>query len=180
MIRRVSTAAFTTGLFGSLLVGISAAQATDAPRIAVFPFEINDTSGEPRDQTRIQNERLAMVTREVTTMLAERGATIVDVSKHGAALETMPKLWQCDGCETPLARQESAEISITGMVHKMSTLIQAILLVARDTETGKIIGDASVSIRGDTDQAWRRGVRYIVKHDLLGPKVLANLRHIDE
>ena len=180
MIRRFANAALATGPLWGLLVGLSVAQAADAPRIAIFPFEINDTSGEVRDLTQEQAARLTMVTDEVSSMLAERGATIVDVSMHKPALATMPELWQCDGCEAPLAREESAEIAITGMVHKMSTLVQSIALVARDVDSGKIIGDASVSIRGDTDRAWRRGVRYIVKRDLLGPKVHANLRHIDE
>ncbi|AXS39761.1 DUF3280 domain-containing protein [Breoghania sp. L-A4] len=153
--------------------------AADAPRIAVFPFELNDTSGEQRDTHDAEQARLAMVTQVAGRMLAERGAEIVDVSAYAGKLETMPRLWQCNGCEVPLAREAGADIAITGMVHKVSTLIQSILLIARDTESGRIIGNASVSIRGDTDQAWRRGVRYIVKRDMLGETVHARLRHID-
>lgn len=176
MIRRFAS----TALAVSLLLGISAAQATDAPRIAVFPFELNDTSGEARDLTQVHSARLAMVTKEATTMLAARGATIVDVSRFDDQLAGMSNLYHCNGCEVPLARETNADTAITGMVHKVSTLIQSILIVARDVDSGKVIGSASVSIRGDTDQAWRRGVRYIVKRDLLGEKVHANLRHIDE
>lgn len=146
------------------------------PEIAVFPFELNDTSGEPGDHAAEQAARLALVTREAETWLAERGAVLVDVAPFAARLEALPRLWQCNGCEAPLAREAGAQIALTGMVHKVSTLIQSILIVARDAETGTLLGTASVSIRGDTDEAWTRGVRYILKRGLLGEKVMAGLR----
>lgn len=165
-------------LLGICLLPAVAIAAT-APRIAVFPFEINDTSGEPEDQRAEQRERLKMVTGVVQSMLAERGARIITPSGLDEKLPAMPALWECNGCEAPLAAEAEADISVTGLVSKVSTLIQSILIVARDANSGEVIGSASVSIRGDTEEAWRRGVRYIIKKDLLGERVHAGMRHIE-
>lgn len=146
-------------------------------RIAVFPFALNDTSieGEMRGIDPAETARLAMITRDVRDKLTARGAEIVDLDGRSEAVALLPDPWNCNGCEVALAREAGATISLTGFVHKVSTLIQSIAIIAHDTESGRMLGNASVSIRGNTDKAWRHGVDYILKHRLLGEKVEAAL-----
>jgi hypothetical protein len=72
----------------------------------------------------------------------------------------------CDGCDAALARAAGAKISVTGWVQKLSNLILAINLVARDVATGSVIEAGSVDIRGNTDQSWSRRLSYLLRNRL--------------
>ncbi|MDJ0931737.1 DUF3280 domain-containing protein [Breoghania sp.] len=138
--------------------------------IAVFPFAFQDTSieGEVGGVDPTETARLSMITREVETRLAARGAEIFDLSGREETIAGLPDPWDCLDCAAPIARSAEARANLTGFVHKVSTLIQSISIIAHDTETDRMLGNASVSIRGNTDEAWRRGVDFILKRGLLG------------
>jgi hypothetical protein len=49
-------------------------------------------------------------------------------------------------------------------VQKVSNLILNINLYVRDVATTKMLKVGSVDIRGNTDESWFRGLRYLVKN----------------
>ncbi len=56
---------------------------------------------------------------------------------------------------------------MSGIIQKTSNLILSFAVVIKDVKTGKTIRGGQVDIRGNTDDTWLRGVRWIVKNRLL-------------
>ena len=76
-------------------------------------------------------------------------------------------LWSCNGCELGIARRLDAELALVGWVQKVSNLILNFNVVIRDTTTREQVFATSVDIRGNTDESWRHGIRYLLKNQLL-------------
>jgi Protein of unknown function (DUF2380) len=68
----------------------------------------------------------------------------------------------CNGCELDLARQLGAQQLAYGWVQKVSNLILNINLIVEDVATGRQLRAESVDIRGNTDESWSRGLRYLL------------------
>ncbi len=62
-----------------------------------------------------------------------------------------------------------ADLAAYGWVQNVSNLILNINLVIEDAATGKRLNAASVDIRGNTDESWDRGLRYLVRERVLAP-----------
>jgi hypothetical protein len=139
-------------------------------RTAVFHFELIDTSHEgelsgPRaDETR----RLALVTEELRRLVASDGRYApLDLAGMTADIERAAPLYKCNGCEADLAKTIGAELAMTGTVQKVSNLILNLNIYLREVETGKLVRAMSADIRGNTDETWLRGIRWLVKNRLL-------------
>ena len=52
-------------------------------------------------------------------------------------------------------------------MQKVSNLILDINVTVRDAATRELLFAASVDIRGNTDESWRRGIRYLIENRLL-------------
>jgi hypothetical protein len=52
-------------------------------------------------------------------------------------------------------------------VQKVSNLILNLNVVVRDGATRAPVLAGSVDIRGDTDESWRHGMSYLIRHRLL-------------
>ena len=61
-----------------------------------------------------------------------------------------------------LARSLGAQQLAFGWVQKVSNLILNVNLVIEDAGTGQVLHAESVDIRGNTDESWSRGLRYLV------------------
>jgi hypothetical protein len=138
-------------------------------RAAVFPFELDDTSlqGAMQGKQAEETARLQRLGEELSALLAQSGRYApVDIAPvRDAAREA--DFRTCDGCEVPLARKLGAAVSVIGWVQKVSNLILNINVVIRDDATGGVLRAGSVDIRGNTDEAWLRGLSWLVKHRLL-------------
>ena len=53
-----------------------------------------------------------------------------------------------------------------GTVQKVSNLILNINLYIDEVQTGRKVLGTSVDIRGNTDETWRHGIRYLVENNL--------------
>lgn len=159
----------TALIAGASLLALSAGARAEAPlKTAVFPFELYDTSlqGEAGGAAADESARLALVDRELTTLLAKTGR-YDPVPLGDAAVKAKDSDFRtCDGCDAPLAREAGADVSVVGWVQKVSPLILNINLVIRDAQTGGVIEAGSVDIRGDTDESWTRGVAYLIRDRL--------------
>jgi len=139
----------------------------NVPRLAVFDFEMINTSLEP---TRPDEERrLRLIDDELRNLLRRSGRfDLVDTAAAETRATKDVELRNCNGCEVDLARNLGADEVMTGTVQKVSNLILNINLYVRDVPSGARRLVASVDIRGNTDEMWLHGVRYLVRHRVLG------------
>jgi len=151
----------------ALLLLVAASSAATAERVALFPFELINTSMEPTrpDET----ARLARMSPLAAERLAAAGYILVDTTPVAAELARAAPLKNCNGCELKLARQLGADFAALGWVQKVSNLILNINMQIRDVSTGRLVEVASVDIRGNTDESWERGIVYLLKRRILAP-----------
>jgi len=159
-------------LLGLLLVQVPPAAAAAPTKVAVFDIELYDTSleGELRGRDPAETARLAEMTRLLReAVTAQPDMTTVDVAPLRERLATLPALYSCNGCETKLAAEIGADRAVSGFVYKISTLILYITVSVRDTASGRLLEESSVSIRGNTDESWRHGMETLVERYLFKP-----------
>jgi len=154
-------------LFGTVSAG-SAADVNDSSRVAFFGFELINTSLEPTNA--VEERRVAMLDDLFREKLGASGRfTIVaippDVQKE---IASGPAIQNCNGCERDIAQRISANLAAWGTVQKVSNLILNINVYMEDAQTGKLEFVKSVDIRGNTDESWRRGLDYMLRHYLFG------------
>ena len=150
----------------AMLVASGPSDAQDGPRrVAVFDVELWDTSGESEQPE--QTARLAMLAALLRERLAERSDyAIVDLAPVREQIEARRPLLRCGGCQLEIARGAGARYALNVFVRKMSTLIQEIALILVDVERDEVVAFESVSIRNNSDDAWRQGLLYILEHRL--------------
>jgi Protein of unknown function (DUF2380) len=154
-----------------LLVNWASAQAADPPKLAVFDFEMIDSSldGEIYGTRPDERERLVRVGDHMRKELGESGKfQIVDIAPVNAAAH-QSNLQACGGCDVKLARQLGADLYITGVVQKVSNLILNVNVYLHDAGSGRLVAAASVDMRGNTDESWSRATRYLLRERLLAP-----------
>jgi hypothetical protein len=153
------------------LISLTPVHAAEPPRLAVFDFEMIDTSLE--DPTRglraDDRDRLQRTGEQFRKELGESGKfQIVDISPVNAAAH-QSNLQACGGCDVKLAQQLDADLELTGVVQKISNLILNIRVYLRDVRTGRLVAAVNADMRGDTDESWSRTTRYLVRERLLAP-----------
>jgi hypothetical protein len=151
-------------------VAASVASVAAPARIAVFDFELIDSSlqGEIEGVDPADAARLRMIEAELREGLAASARfELVDTAPAAAQIDAAGYLWSCNGCETAIARRLDADLSLVGWVQKVSNLILNLNVVIRDAATREQMFASSVDIRGNTDESWRHGIRYLLKNRLL-------------
>lgn len=74
----------------------------------------------------------------------------------------------CNGCERDYAVRAGADWAAWSTVQKVSDLILNINVYMEDAHSGKMEFVKSVDIRGNTDESWRHGLDYLLRHYLFG------------
>jgi len=154
-----------------LLLSGAVAQAAEPPKLAVFDFEMIDTSlqGEVYGKRSDEQERLKRTGDQLRRELGESGKfQILDIAPVNVAAH-QNNLHACGGCDAKLARQLGVDLYISGTVQKVSNLILNVNVYLHDAETGRLITAASADMRGNTDESWSRATHYLVKERLLAP-----------
>jgi hypothetical protein len=154
-----------------LTLMISAPARADPPKLAVFDFELVDTSlqGEVDGPRKEEQARLMRVGDQVRKELAESGKfDLLDISPVNAAAHGS-NLQACGGCDVQYARRLDADLAITGVVQKVSNLILNINIYLRDVHSGRLITSMSVDLRGNTNESWSRATSYLLRNRLLAP-----------
>lgn len=142
-----------------------------APKTAIFAFELIDLSleGELGGVRADEAQRLALVSRELRELAGAGGYEMVDLSGLAADTEKARPLHKCNGCAVDIARRAGAEIVITGTVSKVSNLILGFTIEVRDVASGRLTRVAQAGIRGNTDESWLRGLRWLAANRLFAP-----------
>jgi len=155
---------------GLLLLTATAAQCAE-PKLAVFDFELIDTSldGElkgPRDD---EHERLLRISAQLREEVRKSGRfDVIDIASVNAAAHEK-NLQACGGCDVQMAQQIGADLAITGTVQKISNLILNMTIYMRSARTGRLVTTMNADFRGNTDESWSRTVSYLVRNRLLAP-----------
>ncbi len=139
-----------------------APRAEEKPRIAVFDFQLVNTSPAPTTPEELdRTRRLGDALREA---LRQSGRyEVVDIAPVRARLAGMAEIRDCNGCERALARELGASQAAYGWVQKVSNLILNVNLVIEDTASGRVLHEGSVDIRGNTDESWSRGLKFLLE-----------------
>jgi hypothetical protein len=159
------------GLVVSLMLLVSSQAHADPSKVAVFDFELFDTSlqGEVQGPRADEQRRLMDVTGQLRKALAESGNyAVLDIAPVNAAAHAS-NLQACGGCDVQYAQQLGADIAITGLVQKVSALILNMNIYLRDAHTGRLITAASADFRSNTDESWSRTMSYLLRNRLLAP-----------
>ena len=149
----------------------AAAPVTDAvtpPPIAFFGFHLINSSLEPTKPAEEQRIRgLDDLFRDKVG--AAKGFRLIAIPPDmTAAIDRGPWIGDCNGCERDYAGKLGAGWAAWGTVQKVSNLILNINLYMEDVASGKMEFVKSVDIRGNTDESWRHGLDYMLRHYLFG------------
>lgn len=139
---------------------------------AVFGFEVFDDTLDTRESVRAeQAERLKLVNGELLALVAASGEMApVDLAPQAARIAEDAPFYKCNGCELDIARAAGARLEMVGVVRKVSNLILSLSLEVREVEgQQKVVRAGVVDIRGNTDESWLRGARYLMKNKILAP-----------
>jgi hypothetical protein len=143
----------------------------DPPKVAVFDFELVDTSlqGEVYGGRADEHDRLLRVSDQLRRELADSGKfKLVDVAAVNAAAHGS-NLQACGGCDVRFAQQVGADLVLTGVVQKVSNLILNMNIYLRDVHSGQMVTAMSADLRGNTDESWSRAMSYLLRNRLLAP-----------
>jgi hypothetical protein len=157
--------------FAALLLSWAPTRAAELPKLAVFDFELIDTSlqGEMSGKRGDEQDRLMRTGDQLRRELGESGRfQILDIAPVNAAAH-QSNLQACGGCDVKLARDLGADLYVTGVVQKVSNLILNMNIYLRDVHSGKAIAVMSADLRGNTDESWTRTMSWLIRNRLLAP-----------
>jgi hypothetical protein len=144
------------------LAFVVAASACRAEPAAVFPTVFVNSS--PEETTPEEATRVKAMDEQLKKALAESGQyQPVDLSPVAADLAALRDIHDCNGCEVELAKKAGAKVAVVAWAQKISNLILNLNIRIADVETGQTVKGGSVDIRGNNDESWTRGVKYLLK-----------------
>ncbi|MGJ0506628.1 MAG: DUF3280 domain-containing protein [Methylocystis sp.] len=136
-------------------------------RLLLLDFEIIDTSGEPVDQRADHARRLLDARNAIAAGLAARGTyEIAERAPIQAEIdEILRKTYfrTCNGCEIALARKVGADLVMTGVVNKVSTLILSMGVSIARVSSGELVYHQGFDFRGDNDASWARATKFFTE-----------------
>lgn len=151
-----------------LTVLLGTAHAVEVPRVAFLGFSFINTSLEPTKPE--ERRRLRMLDDLFRRKLDASGRFhIVAIPPElQRQIASGPEIRNCNGCERDYAVRAGADWAAWGTVQKVSDLILNINVYMEDARSGKMEFVKSVDIRGNTDESWRHGLDYLLRHYLFG------------
>ncbi len=135
-------------------------------KVAFLGMHFIDTSTEGAINGVREDEtaRLALLEDSVRERMGAEGFELLDLAPVSEELDRTLNPANCNGCDLRMAERLGADYSLVGEVQKVSNLILSMNLALRDVETGDLVRMLAVDIRGNTDDAWLRGGRYILNN----------------
>ncbi len=149
-----------------LIVLLTSAAAQAGEKVAFFGMSLLDSSLQTSELGRDPSEvvRLQMLNVMVSERFRDEGYELVGLDAAQTDIDRHVNLAKCYGCDIRIAKKLGADFSLVGEVQKTSNMIIAMNLQLRDVETGELVKGGVVDIRGNTDDTWRRGMRYILNN----------------
>jgi hypothetical protein len=140
----------------------------NVPKVAFFGFQLINTSLEP--STPSEARRIKLLDDLLRERLDNSGRFMIVpfLPEMQRRIADGPEISGCNGCERGYATTIGADWAAWGTVQKVSNLILNINLYIEDAADGKLKFVKSVDIRGNTDESWRHGLDYMLRHYLFG------------
>ena len=157
--------------FLALIAMMTAPADAEGPKVAVFDFELIDTSlqGEVDGPRKDEQDRLLRIAQQLRHALADSGRfQVLDIALVADAAHNS-NLQACGGCDVKLAERLGADLVVTGMVQKVSNLILNMNIYIRDVHNGKAVASMSADMRGNTDESWTRTMDWLIRNRVLAP-----------
>ena len=154
------------GLLGAALAA-TPAHAETKPKLAVFDFQLANLAQLP--PTKADTDRLPGISDLLRKQLADSGKfEIVPVTdKVKQEVAKAAPLRDCGGCAVDFAKELGADVAVTGQIQKVSDLILNINVYMKKVDSSAPETATSVDIRGDNDDSFNHGVKYLVKNNIL-------------
>ena len=149
-----------------LLFLASATCAKAEGSVAFFGINLLDNSlqASVTGENSAEAARVSMLERMVEERFVAEGYELLDLAPVREELDGVANPAKCYGCDIRMAADLGADYSLVGEVQKVSNLILAMNLQLRDVENGLLVKGGVVDIRGNTDESWERGMRYMLKN----------------
>ena len=159
------TAKFRLHFSLAALLLTSAAAHAEPLKAAVFDFQLADQGMiGPTDADRA---RLAPLSNMLRSLLKEGGRyEIVSTDPVKEEVTKGSDLRRCNGCAEEYAKKLGADVAITGEIQTVSNLILNINIYIKDLKRNKPEQAYTVDIRGNNDNSFERGLKYLVKNNL--------------
>lgn len=142
------------------------AAAEEAQSAALFDAVFVNASPQPTSPE--ETARIQHLTEALKTALEKSGRyRIVDIAPLKSQIDSVKDIHDCNGCEIELAQKAGAQVAIVAWAQKISNLILNLNIRIVDVATGKTLKGGSVDIRGNTDQSWDRGLKYLLEERVL-------------
>lgn len=164
MEKRLSALLFAvSGLLAPL--GVRAESARTA---AVFDAVFINSS--PQPTTPEETARMTKFTAQLKQALDQSGRyRAIDLAPIEKAIDAVRDITDCNGCEVDLAKKAGAQVAVVAWVQKVSNLILNMNIRIVDAKTGATLKGGSIDIRGNDDQTWGRGLKYLLAEHVLAP-----------
>nr|WP_147078573.1 DUF3280 domain-containing protein [Methylobacterium haplocladii] len=135
-------------------------------KVAVFDFQF--AKGAPTPPTEDDKARLQKTTEEFRTLLKDTGRyTLVSTDPVKADVAKTADLRACGGCADTFGKTLGVEGIFVGEVQKVSNLILNMNVYFKPLKEGAPEKAYSVDLRGNTDESFDRGIKYLFKNQLL-------------
>ena len=102
-------------------------------------------------------------------LLADKGFTIVDTAPQASKIADNLPLSRCNGCDQDIAKALGADIEVATAVQQSSSAIYNLSGSVKDVASNRTLREGVVDIRGDNDDTWNHGIKFLTKERLLDP-----------
>lgn len=165
MTPNTTRALLTAALAAGLALAAGAARA-EPEKVAVFDFQF--AQGAPLPPTEDDKARLKRTADELRRLLKDSGKyEVISTDPVKDEVDKTVDLRACGGCADAMGRKLGAQAIFVGQVQKVSNLILNMNVYLKPTKEGAQEQAFSVDLRGDTDESFDRGIKYLVKNQLM-------------
>lgn len=149
----------------SCLLFVSVSPAVAAQKTIILPFDMRDAQQDGEFVPQFQEEdlrRLKVVADELKALMTKDGRyEVLDLAAVSADVEKAFPFSKCDGCDKEIGDKIGADLAVTGFVDKLSDALISLQLFVRDVKSGEMKKTMSAEIRGNTDELWLHGIRWL-------------------
>lgn len=142
-------------------------------KLAVFDFELQDSSGGAGiiAESAEDAEQLKRATLAARKLIADSGRyRLVDVGGAEDAQVKARDLRECDGCDARIAARLGADLSLVGIVTRITRTDYAVTYRLRDARTGELVAVEQTDLRIGANYSWDRGAAWLIQKKLLAQK----------
>ncbi len=138
-------------------------------KAVVFDLEPVEMPNTPKVRQRLKEE-----SDMLRKLFADKGFTIVDTAPQASKIADNLPLSRCNGCDQDIAKALGADIEVATAVQQSSSAIYNLSGSVKDVASDRTLREGVVDIRGDSDDTWNHGIKFLTKERLLDPPLPAD------